>query len=128
MSDQAMTAVQNLVITHAAAGTGADVPVLLDSSVFRTVIDSFDPAAADYHQKVSAAIVAAVAGDARFRVPAAPLPEAPAGPVPVPDEQDAAPVQWTEDQVRAASLAQLDQAMRAGLLTDLGIPVPKARR
>jgi hypothetical protein len=129
MSDQAMAAVQNLVITQAAAGTGADVTALIDSTTFRSVIDSFDATATDYHQKVSAAIIAAVAGDARFQAPATRPPEAPAGPAPTGDSAGpAAAQQWTDADVQRSSPAEVAAALNSGLLAGLGMSPSRRHR
>jgi hypothetical protein len=111
-----------LGIRRAVDGTAADVGRVLDSKTVHDAINAIDvEAVKDYDTAVAEAVKQIIDSDAdRFgAVPAQP---------PVPAQQGAEePRQWTDDDVAKASQAELDQAMKTGLLRDLGIGVPKKR-
>ena len=96
-----------------AARIGADADALLDSKTFYNQVTSMDPDSPGYRRRVQEMVAAA----GRAQQPATPAqPAAPAG-----------PRQWTMDDVDKASQPELEQAMEAGLLRDLGFGVPKRR-
>lgn len=100
-------------VQAAAAGIGADADTLLDSQTFHDQVTALDPDAPGYRRQIQE-LVTAAAGRAQPTAPA--QPGTPAG-----------PRQWTMEDVDRSSQSELDEAMRKGLLRDLGVGVPKRR-
>jgi hypothetical protein len=99
-----------------AARIGADADALLDSKTFYDQVTSLDPDAPGYRKQVEQLVTtAAERSPASTRTPA----QSPASP--------AGPRQWTLADIDKASRAELEEAMNAGLLVDLGVGVPKRR-
>jgi hypothetical protein len=122
-----------LAVYRAASAAGADADALLDSRAFMASIEGIDPAAADYRQQVKDAATAFAEANPRYKSA-------------VPDDDDAKPKrppvarpsadfgtpprskQWTEADIKRASDAELDAAMKAGLLTEYGVGATKPSR
>jgi hypothetical protein len=105
----------------------ANAAALLDSRSFMDTISALDPAAGDFTEQLTAAIKGAV--DANPAYKATPKrtdpPRKSSG-----GEFNAQPGggrQWTDDDVAKASPAELETAMKAGLLTGMGVGVPRKR-
>jgi hypothetical protein len=99
-----------------AARIGADAEALLDSRTFYDQVTSLNPDAPGYRRQVEQLVTAASGhSPVATRTPASPPPD-PAG-----------PRQWTLADVDKASTTELEEAMNAGLLVDLGVGVPKRR-
>jgi hypothetical protein len=96
-----------------AARIGADADALLDSKTFYDKVTSIDPDSPGYRRQVQEMVAAA------GRSQQAAAPAQPAAP--------AAPRQWTMDDVDRASQPELEEAMSKGLLTDMGVGIPKRR-
>lgn len=97
----------------AAAGIGADADTLLDSKTFHDQVTALNPDAPGYRRQVQE-LVKAAAGRTQPAAPAQPT--IPAG-----------PRQWTEEDVDRSSQSELEEAMKAGLLRDLGVGIPRKR-
>ncbi|SRR6266566_9963748 len=106
-----------LVVHQAAQEHGANANALLDSKQFVTGLQALEPGIVGFRERVSRAVAAAAETDERFRAPAA---QGGAAGTPPPE-------QWTRDQVKAASPAEVVAAGDAGLLRDLGYG-PRRRR
>lgn len=129
------TAVE-LAVFRAASHAGANGNALLDSRAFVATLAGLDPAADDFNQRVGDAITAATEANPGWKlaasVPAAPAPPAPPA-VPksstgtvtgVPD----GPRQLTEADVARMSPADVQKAMDAGLLQNLGFGTARKHR
>jgi hypothetical protein len=99
-----------------AARIGADGDALLDSQNFYQRVTSLDPDASGYSAKVRE-LVAAAAPPTVARQRAAPPPPAATG-----------PLQWTPADVDRASPSEVQDAIEAGLLADLGVAPRRKRR
>src|SRR5260370_4334970 len=108
--DGALNVALELVVHQAAQEHGANAAALLDSEQFVASLRELRPGVMGYRERVGHAVAAAAGTDERFRAPVA---QGGAGGTPP-------PAQWTRDQVRAASPAEVDAAMNGGLLRDLG--------
>lgn len=108
-----------IAAVHAEADRiGADADTLLDSISFYDQVTALDPDSQGYRAQVQK-LVAAAAEKAQAAAQAAPAqPTAPAE-----------PRQWTLEDVERSTPAELEKAMNAGLLRDMGVgPVRRRRR
>lgn len=60
-----------LAVWQQGATHGANVPELMDSASFLNTLGGLDPTAADFNEKLGAAVLAAVTANPRFKAPAA---------------------------------------------------------
>jgi hypothetical protein len=104
---------------HAAAGVHhANAARLCDSDSFMTAVEQMHPDKPGFVARVSDAIREAVNADASYRLPQAP-----------PHQQaEQAPRQWTDEDIAKARPEETVAAMKAGLLTDLGVGAPRRKR
>jgi hypothetical protein len=107
-------------VHRSAAGLGIEPGALLDSRSFWGATQKLDPGAADFGQRVQAAMQETAESDpARFAVPSAATGAGPGA---------AASEQWTEEDAERATPEEIMAAIDAGLLADLGCPPPRHRR
>lgn len=131
--DSALRAQQvELAVLRNAAKHGGNGDALLDSRSFMNAVQSLDPTAADFAEKLGDAIKTAVESGSQFKAPAA-EPAAPKQPTVARSggEFNGAPGgnrQWTLDDVQRASASEVVKAQADGLLIDLGYAPPKPRR
>lgn len=124
---RARQAAVELAVFRQAAAQQVDGNALLDSRAFAATLDSLDPAAPDFAQRVSEAINAAAERQPTYKV-APPAPQAPEPPAPPAIPKSGAefsappqgPRQWTEEDVQNASPKQVQDAINQGLLQNLG--------
>jgi hypothetical protein len=133
---RAREAAVELAVFRAAAHAQVNGNALLDSRSFVATLTGLDPAADDFAQRVNDAITAAVEANPGWKVaaPAAPVPVPPAAPAvpksgtgPVTGVPDG-PRQWTEADVQSASPSEVQAAMDAGLLQNLGFGTARKNR
>jgi len=134
-----------LATLRQAAKHGADPARLADSRTFMAAAAALDPASETFADDLGAAIAKAVEANPALKAagpaPVADPAPAPGSPEPVSattapparsgGEHNGAPGgnrQWTDQDVARATPAEVDEAMRAGLLTDLGFAAPKKTR
>lgn len=123
-----------LAVYRSAGRHDADADALLDSRAFQQAVKDLDPSSADFADRIGEAITKAVENNPRYKAtPATPAPK----PKPEPTvPKSGAPMngapggnrQWTDADVAAASPQQLTKAIADGLLIDLGVNPPKAKR
>jgi hypothetical protein len=133
---RARAAAVELAVFRAAAAAQVDGNALLDSRAFANTLDGLDPAATDFGQKVTDAISAAAEQNPGYKLaPSTPAPPAPPLPPTVPKSgaefgaPPTGPRQWTDADVEGATPRQVQDAINAGLLQNLGFgPKRGARR
>lgn len=103
-------------VRQEAARIGADGDALLDSKKLYGQVTALDPDEPGFTGRVRE-LVGEAAGRSGGRPAASPPP----------DKQDG-PSQWTDADIDASSPAELQAAMEAGLLVDLGFPPSKRGR
>jgi hypothetical protein len=126
-----------------AARLGADPELLADSRSFMTTVSRLDPASESFGEDLAVAIVQAVTANPSLKIGAttattAEPPKPPvnqsattAPPARSGGEHNAAPGgsrQWTREDVVRATPSEVNQAIRDGLLVELGFAPPKSRR
>lgn len=122
-----------LAVYRSAGKAGADADALLDSRAFQKAVADLEPSADDFAAKVTEAITKVVEESPRYKLPEPAKPEPPRPTVAKSGggEFTSTPGgnrQWTEDDVRQASPAEVAKAMDDGLLVDLGFAPPKKKR
>lgn len=139
-ASRAREAAVELAVFRAAAQSQVNGNALLDSRSFVATLTGLDPAAADFGQRVTDAITAAVEANPGWKLatPAVPTPTppplaAPAAP-PAPSRsggEHTAPGgnrQWTQADLAGRTGDEISQAMEQGLLVDLGYNPTRKRR
>lgn len=130
---RAQQAAVELATYRAAATLGADGNALLDSRSFVRAIEGLDPSADDFAQRVRDAITDALDAHPEWKAAPSARPEPPSTvPEPKPEPTiprssngqfggaPTGPRQWTDEDVARATPQQTVQAMRDGLLQNLG--------
>jgi hypothetical protein len=130
---RARQAAVELATYRAAATLGADGNALLDSRSFVRAIEGLDPSGDDFAQRVKDAITEALEAHPEWKAAPSARPEPPSTVPPQPKPEPtiprangqftgapAGPRQWTDDDVARATAQQVVQAMRDGLLQNLG--------
>lgn len=132
---RARQAAVELAVFRAATAQQVDASALLDSRTFAATLDSLDPAAPDFTERVTEAISTAAQANPRLQPtpatpPSPPAPEPPSVPKSGGEfgAPPAGPRQWTEDDVAHATPAQLQDAINKGLLEQLGFGPRRAAR
>jgi hypothetical protein len=145
---QARETAVELAVFRAATAAQVNGNALLDSRAFVRTLDGLDPAAADFGQRVSDAISAAVDANPSLKAAATAAPAAAAARPAEPQSATTAPParsggehngspggqrQWTQADLDALPKTRegnkaLEEAIDAGLLTDLGVGPRKSRR
>jgi hypothetical protein len=134
-ADRARQAAVELAVFRAAAAQQVDGNALLDSRAFVSALEGLDPTAADFQQQVTAAIVTAAQQNPRYQItpPAPPAPEPPAPPaIPKSGAEFGAPPQgprqWTDEDLIGKTPKQVQDAINAGLLENMGFGPKRASR
>ncbi len=109
-----------LAVLRAAPELGADSEALLDSRSFLSAVSALDPGAPDFADQVKTAITDAAAANPAYQRRPQRKPDS--------GNTGTSSGQWTLDQVRAAKPAEVDAALKAGLLRDLGYGIAKPGR
>ena len=134
-SARARQAAVELAVFRAASAQQVDGNALLDSRQFVAALNGLDPSAPDFQQQVTEAISTAAQQNAHYRLapPAPTAPEPPAPPaVPKSGAEFGAPPQgprqWTDEDLVGKTPKQVQDAINAGLLENMGFGPKRASR
>ncbi|HEX3781703.1 MAG TPA: hypothetical protein VHX38_18730 [Pseudonocardiaceae bacterium] len=137
----ARQAATELAVFRAAQAAGADANALLDSRAFMAKTSGLDSSAADFADQVKAIVASQIVANpslaAQQPAKAPDAPPAPQQPAVTPLPASSGPVvtapsvtgqQWTEADLDAASPQQVSDAIKQGLLANIGIGKPRQSR